>query len=69
MLSSSPIVWLLLLGLLPLFPPPRLLCSPLLPLQQAGPLLGHLVLGLVFILGAGTECSWLSLPWFGWSLF
>lgn len=56
---------LLLLGLLPLLPPPRLLGSPLLPFQQAGPLLGHLVLGLVFILGAGTGCSWLSLPWFG----
>lgn len=53
---------LFLLSLLPLFPPPCLLHPPLLPLQQAGPLLGHLILRLVFILGEGTESGWPSLP-------
>lgn len=59
---------LLLLSLLPLFASPCLLHPPLLPLQQAGPLLGHLVLGLVFILGAGPESSWPSLPWHSYRL-
>lgn len=48
---------LLLFSLLPLLPPPRLLCPPLLPLQKAGPLLGHLILGLVLTLQAGTKSS------------
>lgn len=57
--------FLFLLSLLPLFAPPGLLCPPLLPLKQAGSLLRHLILGLVFVLEDDIRVRLTTSPCYG----